>query len=143
MNGAVWSIDDMKALRRLAATGLPAVRIAAAMGRTESAVRTRAHKSGTTLGDGNRRSWSSEEHRILVETVSTASSVREVAKALGRSRASIQMRMFRNGLRLTVPTATRERIVYLASSGWSPSRIARQVGVPVAVVERHAARGGA
>lgn len=44
-----WSTEDLRRLRELAATGLPLNAIAAALGRTSSAIRNKAGMHGISL----------------------------------------------------------------------------------------------
>lgn len=86
------------------------------------------------------KQYSDEEDAMLVAAWACGDSVEEIASALGRSRSSVQTRASNVGLRnLTwIMSALPDRVSERLEEGWRPSRIARQYGIRIEVIERHA-----
>jgi hypothetical protein len=87
------------------------------------------------------RQYSESEDAALVAAWARGDSVEEIAAALGRSMSSVQTRASNVGLKnLTwIMSALPDRVSERLEEGWRPSRIARQYGLRVEVVKRHAA----
>lgn len=83
------------------------------------------------------KAWTDAERETLRRMLSTGSTVREVAEALGRPFGGVQTAASKSGLtswdRILQPT--RESIRYFGAEGWSSSRIARRFQVPVEFVD--------
>jgi hypothetical protein len=86
------------------------------------------------------RQYSDEEDAVLVAAWARGDSVEEIASALGRSRSSVQTRASNVGLKSPtwIMASLPDRLSERLEEGWRPSRIARQYGLRVEVVERHA-----
>lgn len=83
------------------------------------------------------RLWTLEEREVLRRMLSTGSTVRQVADALGRPFSSVQTAASKAGLtswdRILRPT--REGIRDFAAQGWSSRRIAQRFKVPIEFVD--------
>lgn len=86
------------------------------------------------------KQYSDEEDAMLVAAWARGDSVEEIALALGRSRSSVQTRASNVGLKSPtwIMSSLPDRLTERLEEGWRPSRIARQYGLRVEVVERHA-----
>lgn len=91
------------------------------------------------MNDGSKQ-YSDEEDAMLVAAWARGDSVEEIALALGRSRSSVQTRASNVGLKSPtwIMSSLPDRLSERLEEGWRPSRIARQYGLRVEVVERHA-----
>ncbi len=84
------------------------------------------------------RPFSGEEDREIARRFAAGESIEGIAEGVGRSYAATTTYMTRTGLvgRKGLGHGVRERILERIAEGWRPSRVARQHGLRVEVVER-------
>ncbi len=84
------------------------------------------------------RPFSGDEEQEIARLFAIGSSVEQIADATGRTSTSIGTHLTRLGLvgRKGLSHGVRDRVLERIASGWRPSRIARQHGMRVEVVER-------
>lgn len=144
----VWTPEKEALLLKLARAKVPPAERAERLGCTEGAGLTRlrrltrlmpAEARREAMGSSVRRWTPVEKARLCHLVLNEGHKATAAALALNRSVGSVQTMMSHLQLHSTmsrVPEEVRYAIVERHSQNWKPSRIARQVGVAVHVVER-------
>ncbi len=84
--------------------------------------------------DGGRFMWTEEADATVVEMATSGAHVSEIAARFGVSHGAAWTRMSRINARPRLDEMTQEAIVEKHEAGWRHSRIARQHGLPEAVI---------
>lgn len=105
MSGLPWTVEATAQLRELAGTAPDVKAIAAAMGRTETAVRSRARDLRIALPS---QKWLPEKTAELHQLVADGAHTDEIARALGASVQAIHGQFKRAGLKANRRPAIKE-----------------------------------
>lgn len=132
-----WRADEDAAVRSAWAAGAPAASVAAALGRSEDAVRCRARALGATRATER---WSDADDRAL-ELAWTSRDVGDLARDLGRTPSAVVQRARHLGIG-GYTRGTKSLLAVARETGYDRERLERAARAIGLTLDRSAGRGG-
>lgn len=83
-----------------------------------------------------KRNWTPEQVEELKRRLLAGEKPETIAVALGYGLSAVKSKLHREGFAVKLPPLERKTLVDRHKRGWAPSRIARQINVDVAFVEK-------
>ena len=136
-----WTPEEDETLSGLVGAGMPVEDIADAMSRSTQGIQRRMGVLGLVAAPSPTKAvWSAENVAVLRTMVRDGAQVSDIARQFQTTPRAIVTKLSKLGLRHTKRLTENERWgleTCLRDGMSSPARIARQIGVPVDVVEHH------